>query len=414
MRILVLVDRVPERLSTSTPWHFLQELEPLSRAGHQVLVVSGNATEIEIPGVQFERVRFGSANSLRGVLRFPGFMARMSARHGLHGLRMAQRVVAYNDALRPVLARFRPDIMHSHWAWPAGSGGFLAARRARVPLVLTMRGYEHGVDAALGYGACLDAAYEGTLREALAAADRVTYCCENSRQRLAELGLRDAGRLVYLFHAVNADRLAARQPAQELRRALELDDGDRVVSCIALMHGAAKGHLTLLEAVARLASSHPRIRLVLIGDGEFRPTLEAKAESLGIASMVRFAGKVHPTAIGDHMRLSDVTVLPTHIEVFGNVVFESLLVGTPVISGAIGAANDVLPRGPYGQLFTPGDAEELAACIERVLLQPREHREQAARGGEFVRTHMSLGHRIDGFLKVYDELVANRNADARR
>lgn len=409
MRILVLAPSVPESLDERAPWHFFQELEPIARSGVAICVASGSAPEYRLGGVDFRQLKRPSLRRLTQLVSASAMLLRHRSRlpcgraSGDRTRRL--RVCQLNREVSRVIREYLPDVIHSHWAYPMGSAGYLAAEEAGVPLVMTLRGYEHVVSPEFGYGDCLDPFYERTLVEALRRAARITVCCSDSVRRLKELGIGDSSRVVQLYHAVNSERFSGTQAeADAWKQKLGLH-GRRVITCIAGMIHGRKGHATLIRAFARTADGYPDATLLLVGDGPMRSQLESLTSDLGISARTVFLGAAHPNDVQHLIRLSEFTVLPTHCEVFGNVVFESLVVGTPVISGSVGAAKDVLPLGPYGRLFPPGDVDALSGAIVDVLDHPELARREAALGREYVLSHMSLRHRVDGFLSLYRELA---------
>jgi glycosyltransferase involved in cell wall biosynthesis len=414
MRILVLVPQVPQSLSVEAPWHFLQELRPLAEGGNRVCVLSNRVPDYEFEGVEFRslaQVAEGGrlrrrTGTLELVARFPKLAAAASSPRSLAQI---LSVYARNQLVREVVRDFRPHVMHSHWAFPAGSGAYLAAMSEGVPLVMTMRGIEHLKNAQFGYGDCLDPVFETTLRCAIRAASVVTVCCNTTVERLAEMGETDRSRLLHVFHAVDASRCEAAPEQIAAVRERHGLEGSRVVTCVALMDSHRKGHSTLLRSFAQLkryVGGRERLTLVLVGDGRIRKEIELLADGLGIAGDTRFVGRVHPRSVSHFIGASDFTVLPTHEEVFGNVVFESLSMGVPVISGAVGAAADVLPRGPWGMLVEPGDTDGLARSMAEMLGDLESWRARARDGREYVRTEMTVSRRIDGFLAAYERAIS--------
>lgn len=416
MRILVLVPQIPQSLSTEAPWHFLQEVRPLAERGNQVCVLSNRVPDYEFEGVEFRSLaQVANGNLLRRRLGALKLLARSPALAALavspRSLGQILSVYSRNQLVLEVVRDFRPDVIHSHWAFPAGSGGHLAAVSEGVPLVMTMRGIEHLKNPRFGYGDCLDPVFEATLQSAIRAASVITVCCNTTVRRLAELGAAETSRMHHVFHAVDGQRCEATpEQVAGIRDRLGLE-GSRVITCVALMDSHRKGHSTLLQSFAQLrrdAAGHGRLALVLVGDGHIRKELEMLADELGIGSDTRFVGRVHPRSVSHFIGASDLTVLPTHEEVFGNVVFESLAMGVPVISGAVGAAADVLPRGPWGMLVEPGDIDGLARAMAAMLGDLESWRLRAREGREYVRTEMTVSRRIDGFLAAYDRAISSQ------
>ena len=125
---------------------------------------------------------------------------------------------------------------------------------------------------------------------------------------------------------------------------------------------------TLLRAFARLSARRPA-RLVILGEGEQRPELEALARELGVARMVAMPGFVrNPLA---YMSRSMVLVLSSRWEGLGNVLIEAMACGTPVVSTRCpGGVAEILEDGRWGRLVPAGDAEALADAMEAALDDP--------------------------------------------
>lgn len=123
-----------------------------------------------------------------------------------------------------------------------------------------------------------------------------------------------------------------------------------------------KGHALLLEAYALC---RPEQLLVLVGDGELRPTLEAKAERLGIRDRVLFAGqRDNPFC---WMAGADLFVLASEYEGLGMVLTEALACSTPIISvDCPGGVRDVF-RGELERYLCPRTAPDLAALMQATL-----------------------------------------------
>lgn len=410
MRVMVLVPTVPKRMGSAVPWHFFQELVPLADQGVELCVVSGVQPEYELHGVRFERLGLQlmrrAWSELPPLLR-DAWHRRPEFPEGVYAFsRRGLRLLRLNRALGALMDAWRPDVVHSHWAFPANSGGYLATRARGVPLVLTLRGIEHQIVPKFDYGNCLDPVYEASLRACLRQAAAVTVCCQDSVRRLSDLGVYESAKTHLIFHAVDAGRFQGTERGARLKRTELGLEGRRVFSCVARMDdNGRKGHRSLMQAFARLHSQHADVALLLVGDGPQRAELERLGRELGIADAVTYLGALHPDTIDPVMRLSTCTVLPSFSEAFGNVVFESLLVGTPVISTRVGAPADVLGAHGFGLLYEPGDVGALAAHMLDVMANESTYRRRAAAGAEYVAREMSLERRVSGFVDLYRELA---------
>lgn len=135
-----------------------------------------------------------------------------------------------------------------------------------------------------------------------------------------------------------------------------------------------KGHDMVLRALPALLRRWPEITYVVAGDGPFRETLTAMAYSLGVASCVRFLGRVHADLLPALYRICDLFVMPSRfraehcdVEGFGIVYLEAAASGKPAIGGRSGGTEDAIVDGRTGLLVDPTDAASVTAGIARIL-----------------------------------------------
>ncbi len=146
-----------------------------------------------------------------------------------------------------------------------------------------------------------------------------------------------------------------------------------------------KGVDVLIDAVAEMDAP---CRLVLIGGGACRPSLEARVCQRGLEERVRFAGAMSPMELAEYLRRSHALALPSRStavwkEQFGRALIEAMACGLPVVGSDSGAIPEVV--GDAGLIFPEGDASALAACLDRLAASP----ELCADLGERGRSRVS-------------------------
>jgi len=142
-----------------------------------------------------------------------------------------------------------------------------------------------------------------------------------------------------------------------------------------------KDYPTLLRAFARVRSVLP-VRLVILGEGWRRRSLERLVRRLGIADAVQMPGYVdNPYA---YMAHSAAMVLSSAWEGIGNVLIEALACGCPVVStDCPGGPAEVLRQGAYGRLVAVGDVDALATAMAKTLSEIPDRERLRARAQEF-------------------------------
>ncbi len=166
----------------------------------------------------------------------------------------------------------------------------------------------------------------------------------------------------------------ARPHRAELRRKLGLsDDLPVVLFCGKLI--AKKDAATLIRALAQESA-----QLLVVGDGDLRPQLEALAAEL-LPGRACFAGFRNQSELPALYDLADLFVIPSTYEPFGLVVNEVMNAGKPILaSDRVGCWPDLVRPGVNGDVFPAGDAAALAAALRPFLGDPalRERAGQAS------------------------------------
>jgi glycosyltransferase involved in cell wall biosynthesis len=126
-----------------------------------------------------------------------------------------------------------------------------------------------------------------------------------------------------------------------------------------------KDFATLIKAFA-LVRRHHAARLLILGEGEQRPELENLVQELNLledVSLPGFVANPYP-----YMRHAAVFVLSSRWEGLPGVLIEALYSGSSLIStDCPGGSREILADGRIGQLIPVGDADLMAAAIERSL-----------------------------------------------
>lgn len=127
----------------------------------------------------------------------------------------------------------------------------------------------------------------------------------------------------------------------------------------------AKDYSTLIRAFALVRKKMPA-RLMILGEGEERPKLEALIKELGLEQDVVLPGFVNNPY--KYMKHATVFVLSSRWEGFGNVLVEAMALGTPVVSTDCPSGPlEILDGGKHGKLVPVGDPNLMAKAILETL-----------------------------------------------
>ena len=389
-------------------------MEPIARGlaarGHEIHMVLpwhprwGRPLREE--GVTFHLFRYAPLARLNVF----GYAGALEADERLRGAAIAAAPLAAAAgwrAARAVARAIDATIVHGHWVVP---GGVIAAAAAGTkPVVISLHGSD--IFVAEKHGAVGRAA-----RWAFGKAACVTACSEDLRQRAIGLGA-DRWRSRTIPYGVDAARF---RPDLHARARVRAKWGLAPDAEVVLGVGRfvrKKGFEYLIDAVARLAPTRPRLRLVLAGAGDLRAEFEGRIAACGIADRAILPGVLLQDEVAAALAAADVGVVPSvkdpsgNVDGLPNVVLETLASGTPLVASPAGGIGAVVRDGVTGLLAPEADVPAIAASVERLL----DDRTLAARIGQAGRAWTAREgtweRAIDEFAAVYE--LACEDSDSR-
>jgi glycosyltransferase involved in cell wall biosynthesis len=154
-----------------------------------------------------------------------------------------------------------------------------------------------------------------------------------------------------------------------------------------------KDHATLLSAFARLRE-RVNARLLILGEGACRSSLEAQAKRLGLHGSVFMPGFVQKPF--SYYQQADLHVLSSTSEGFGNVLVEAMDAGTPVVStDCPSGPREILGGGKFGRLVPVGDVDSLARAMAESLNDTHDKEALRARARDFT-----VDKAVDRYLQL--------------
>ncbi len=206
-----------------------------------------------------------------------------------------------------------------------------------------------------------------------------------AREHVVAYGAQPGGITIFP-NTVDVAELSTRASSLESRRAdlrHALGVAEHEVAILSV------GRLIPFKATADLVSGVAACRvsgarLVLVGDGPLRGTLEAQSAQLGVRTT--FVGDLPSTRLAEAYVAADVFALVSRRETWGVVVNEAMACGLPLIlSDRVGAARDLLEPGGNGELVHAGDVESVAAAVDRLAGDADLRRRYGERSRELIR-----------------------------
>ena len=232
------------------------------------------------------------------------------------------------------------------------------------------------------------------------AADGIVAVSQGAADDLARFANLEANAITCIYNPVVGD---AKPPAPEPLSPLGWWAGQhRKVLAVGTLK-KVKDYTTLLNAFALLLQQVDA-RLLILGEGECRPALEAQVRQLGIDASVFMPGFVKD--ISPYYQQADLHVLSSTAEGFGNVIVEALAVGTPVVStDCPSGPREILSDGQFGRLVPVGDAVAMANAMSEFLSATHDTTALIARAQNF-----SIDESTDQYLELlFPKISTDKN-----
>jgi glycogen(starch) synthase len=279
-------------------------------------------------------------------------------------------------ALTSDLARagWAPDVVHGH-DWRVGWAADTLSALHDVPFVLTMHGTErirHGGN--LPQGAPTDI-------------NSVEWWLAFRAQRLIASSKFMVEQLVTGFEL--APERVTRIPNGIDPALWDFPDAEPVDrEPLVLTWGRVqyeKGFQVLARAMHLLRSELPQVTCTIAGRGSYLPELQTQIDVEGVSDLVELPGFVPDAELRKMIRRAGCVVIPSLYEPFGLVALEALAARAPLIVAHTGGLSEMIAGTGAGLTFEPGNPDDLARCIARVLTDRELASSLSERAEELVR-----------------------------
>ncbi len=258
------------------------------------------------------------------------------------------------------IRKHKIDVLHANNP-PSGAIAYMVKKLTGIPVVYTLRGTIPDNKAARG--SMVSKPLSLMEKMALRAADMSTALTEHIK-RTTEKYHRRKLRMVVIPNGIDTSK---KGKAGKVRKELGLKKEHKVITFVGRLVGV-KGLKYLIDAMKGISKSHPDVRLLIVGGGPIKDSLEEQARRNGVKENVIFTGP--RTDVPDILADSDMLVLPSLHEGFPNVVLEAMAAGRPVVATRV-TSNPEIVKPEFGALAEPRDPESLEKAISSMLSSKR-------------------------------------------
>jgi glycogen(starch) synthase len=303
-----------------------------------------------------------------------------------------------------------PDLL-SIQDWLAAPAGLVLVKQTQLPTVFHVHSAEWG--RRHDGGSPMVQHWEGQMA---AQADAIITVSHAMKEDLVAHGW-PAHKIYVVWNGVDPERYdPARVPVarrQEVRRRYGIDETEVMALFVGRLV-SVKGVHTIIRALPGVLAQHPKLKVVILGQGEEEGVLRQEIERLGLEShcLLRAEWVDEEERIA-HYAAADLCLFPSTYEPFGIVCLEAMAMAKPVIVGArgvVGFREQVVPEGPdqTGLHINGADPADLAWALD-IMLRSRDRREEwGVRGRKRVLAHFTWRAACERTLAIYWQVLQAR------
>lgn len=299
--------------------------------------------------------------------------------------------------LARLFRRERPDVLHTH-SWGTLCEGFLAARLARIPVVV------HGEHGTME----LRPRNRAVQRFLWSRVDQVLSVSSRLAERMAATMEFPEARIAVIRNGVDLTRFTW-DARDAVRRELDVAPDECLIGTVGRLE-PVKDHATLLSALALLAGKEHAFRAVIVGEGSLMNRLDACVSDLRLGRRVRLLG---PRADVERILAAlDVFTLTSRSEGLPNTVLEGMAAGLPVVATDVGGTAELVTHGVTGLLVPPEDPAALADAFAELLTNHERRAAMATAARQRAEREFTLDRMVRRYQDLYVSLAGPTVASA--
>ncbi|MFT6087119.1 MAG: glycosyltransferase involved in cell wall biosynthesis [Glaciecola sp.] len=283
------------------------------------------------------------------------------------------------------------DAVHTH-GYKSDVIGVLAAKIARVPVIVTPHGFENAKDVKLRLFIWLGC-------QAMKFADHVVPLSPQLVEDCKHYSITEP-QLVYIQNGVDLSEVERFK-----NKPLSLTKTKKRVGFIGQMI-SRKNIIDLLDVFNALHKKMDNVELVLLGDGDSRATLEEYTQTLESKDDIHFLGYRDDRL--DYLKSFDLFVMTSTLEGIPRCLMEACAMETPVAAYDIAGIDQLITHENTGLLARLGDKASLLLTWEKILKDEKYASKLGINACNYVNQHYSAKRMADEYIALFNQILDNK------
>lgn len=310
--------------------------------------------------------------------------------------------------VKKILDKFQPDVIHLQTAITVALAVSLYAKRHDVPLVSTGHAYPDNITGQFKLLKPIKKPADAMLRTYMASfLKHSEYATMPTEMAIEDLTPKNRKKFKVpveaLSNGVDLSQFHPGKPSAEICKKYKIDPSRPRVLYVGRVD-PEKSIGRVVSAFAKVLRSVPDAELMIVGDGTDRPYLEKLVADYGIGASVRFLGRILPPDLLDIYKTGSIFATASETETQGIVLIEAAATGLPLVAVDAGAVRELCQDKRNGILCQPGDTEEIADAMTKLLSDAKLRKKYGEQSLEVSKMH-DLSRTLSRFEEIYAEAI---------
>ena len=234
-------------------------------------------------------------------------------------------------------------------------------------------------------------------------ADKVITSGRDIRNIMIERNKMSPNNIISAPAGANTEQFNIDRELKNIRPSYNINEKHFLVGIVSVLR-SWKGHTYLIEAIEIIRKTIPNIRLIIVGAGPQKKTLERLIAQLDLKNNIILTG--HQSDPAPFYKAMDLMILPSYAgEATSQVLPQAMLMGKPVISTETGGLTEVVIHNETGIVVPSKNSQAIANAIKNLYKNKKLRLRIASQGREHALNYFTFDKMIRTTDKVYCDLV---------
>jgi len=330
-----------------------------------------------------------------GVFR-EGELTREIRRRDIKSLKLKESTQVYDykflKSLMQVIKQNRIDIIHSH-TWGTDFYAYWVSRILKIPLITTVHNR---------YYIFQKWSRRFSYKFFISHIEKIVAVSKDIKDLLIKNLKLPTQKIKLIYNGIDIHKFEDKKGMEKIRDDLKISKDDIILGNVGNLR-EVKDHYTLILSFSKIIPNFPRVKLLIIGEGELKSNLLMLCSELGLEQKVIFLG--HREDVPSFLNLIDIFVLSSRMEGCSISILEAMASGKPVVATRVGGNPELILDQENGFLVPPAEPEKLAEKISILLKDEELRKNMGEKGKKKAKDKFSL----ERMIKDYEELYSTFN-----